>query len=518
MQATGKRKPKREGDHPGCAQLAEDRYSFAEDIDVLGLNDYGHQAIPEDRIALVSRYMKSIKEGSDVSRLAKACRKAGVMVSESDMGSAIEQVNDYDHAVESGLSDSAAEFNIETELENIHDELSDMNEKLDSISGEEMEIEGDVDEMSDDFADMSTDMDEVEAVEDEVEEVEDEVESLEDETEMMDDVEYDSELPEPEEGMAESQFKFPTAKKKRGLKSYAPRDHKRGSVAEGAIKWLTKQDDAILGEARGVRFILDHGNRHPSFPPALLSEDGQIQIPMPQQLHEDAFKVADENQVSHRLHQYILRNVTVLRPISESEEEEITQTVAEIQRGAEGGVSIKLLDPSVVVQGADDSMTPVDGVSVDLPESEEADDDSMPDFGGDELEAEELDSDAEMGEIEDIDELEEDAEEALDDEAEAEEDEAEAEEDEAEAEEDEEEAEEDEEEAEEDEEGVAEDHDITSPAHNAYKGLLNQDPRQDVEVKMPSKNKGDHEEGFGSTRSLKKIDKHGNTPNVKFED
>jgi hypothetical protein len=508
MQATGKRKPKRGGDHP--EQLAEDRYFYADDVSIEGLNAYGNQTIPEDRVALVSNYMKGIKEGSEAHRLVKACRKAGVMVSESDIGSAIEQVHDYDHSTESDSKN--ADHDVMAEIDAIHHEIDSMHDRIDSIEDDSDEVDSEVGGLEDDESMMDSEVggfedeesmidseeseDEESTIDSEIEELEDEESTIDSEIEELED-DNDDELPEPEEGMAESQFKFPTAKKKRGMKSYAPRDNKRGPVAEGAIKWLKKQSDAVLGEARGVKFILDHGNHDPDFLPALLSEDGEIQIPMPKQLHEDAYALADRNQVSHRLHQYILRNVTVLRPISESEDTEINQTVAEIQRNADGGLSINVTDPSITVHNSGSEMAPVDGVAAELPAPDEATDDSMPDFGGNELdeleeegEDEEMEEDEEEGEDE---KMEEDEEEGEDEEMEEDEDE-------------------------EEDEGVAEDNDITSPAHNSYKGLLNQDPRQDVEVKMPHKNKGDQEEGFGGTRSLKKIDKKGNTPNVKFEE
>ncbi len=50
-----------------------------------------------------------------------------------------------------------------------------------------------------------------------------------------------------------------------------------------SIIWSTKERDSILGEMRGVRFVLDHGSSS-DLPPVILSEDATVEIPIPSEL------------------------------------------------------------------------------------------------------------------------------------------------------------------------------------------------------------------------------------------
>jgi hypothetical protein len=151
------------------------------------------------------------------------------------------------------------------------------------------------------------------------------------------------------------------------------------AVAEGII-WGVSQDDAVLGEMAGVKFIFDHGG-DTGLEPVILSEDGAVEIPVPQDLVEDAFAAANMTEGDgSRFVGWLANSLEQLRPISDAEDRALEEAVAKITAGPDGSLSVEVT-PDVEVQeladqgggdggldtagggmdaGADDGMAPVD--------------------------------------------------------------------------------------------------------------------------------------------------------------
>lgn len=174
----------------------------------------------------------------------------------------------------------------------------------------------------------------------------------------------DEETDEDDEEVAEDQYKIPV-RRPRGFSrsNYAAEAPKPGrssgsanegrinvkrAISEG-ISWGQKQDDAILGEMAGVRFIFDHGG-DTDLEPVVLSEDGAVEIPVPQDLFEDAFAAANmtEGDGSRFVH-WLANSLEQLRPISDAEDRALEEAVAKITAGPDGTLSVEVT-PDVEVQ------------------------------------------------------------------------------------------------------------------------------------------------------------------------
>lgn len=86
--------------------------------------------------------------------------------------------------------------------------------------------------------------------------------------------------------LGEDQYKSP-------LRQLAKRGLKRAAVAklvkENNLKWIDRDDTAILGEYKGIKFVIDHGET----PAALLSEDGNVQVPIPDEMVPGALFISE---------------------------------------------------------------------------------------------------------------------------------------------------------------------------------------------------------------------------------
>lgn len=205
-----------------------------------------------------------------------------------------------------------------------------------------------------------------------------------------------------DEGVAEDQYKSPRIRG-RGFRksSYAPRELKneainREKALNEGIYWGESQPDGVLGQFAGVNFIFDHGGDS-DLKPVVLSEDGSVEIPIPENLYNSAFASAGiiEGDDS-RFTQWLLNSIEQLRPISEEEDAAIAEAMATITTTPEGGISVEVSDDVSVGDaegdmGMDDEydaagMEPVDAVDTEMPgeemPGEEMPGEEMPDYEG----------------------------------------------------------------------------------------------------------------------------------------
>lgn len=167
-----------------------------------------------------------------------------------------------------------------------------------------------------------------------------------------------------DEGVAENQFKYPWRKPRgfarsnygqenygegQGGKSQNESRRTRRALAEG-ITWTESQKDAILGELAGVKFIFDHGG-NANLEPVILSEDGAVEIPIPQDLFEDAYTAArmSNGGDGSRFVGWLANSLEQLRPITMAEDRALEEAVAKITAGPDGTLSVEV-SPDVEVQ------------------------------------------------------------------------------------------------------------------------------------------------------------------------
>ncbi len=277
-----------------------------------------------------------------------------------------------------------------------------------------------------------------------------------------------------DEGVAEDQYMSPRIPQ-RGLKKRSV-----GHMSCESIRWGRSQEDAILGEMNGVRFVFDHGGQS-SMQPVILSEDGSVEIPIPEYLHESAYVAADLIDVDHsavdpnEFAGWLAESLEQLRAISDDEDAALNEAMAKITTGPNGEINVEVTDDVNVdevggddmdMMGMDDEiggemddadekidgfdmddeeegMKPVDSLDVGEPSDVDESDDEMPDFEGSMTKVDEVDEDMEKGE------------------------------------------EESEDEDEEDEEGMAEDNDIADPKSAKYTKHVKDNKREFPAHKMP---------------------------------
>ena len=99
---------------------------------------------------------------------------------------------------------------------------------------------------------------------------------------------------------------------------------KKGEVAsESNIRWTGRNGDVMYGVYRGTKFALDHGNRE--LPPVIMSEDGTIEIPIPNKVQASALAAAKVSSGNPRLfREWLAGSIDQLAPITESEKDEIS--------------------------------------------------------------------------------------------------------------------------------------------------------------------------------------------------
>lgn len=200
-----------------------------------------------------------------------------------------------------------------------------------------------------------------------------------------------------DEGVAEDQLHGPRIPARGyGKSSYAPRTMK--------VEWREQQSDAILGEMANVPFIFDHGGQNEHLKPVILSEDGAVEIPIPEHLYNSAFAAADMVEDDDKpFLEWLSQHLEQLRPISEGEDRELQEAMAKITTTPEGQIEVEVSDDVGVGEVGDEmddefggegmeddgmGMEPVD--SLDVGEEEPGmemggeEDEMMPDYEGDE--------------------------------------------------------------------------------------------------------------------------------------
>jgi hypothetical protein len=191
-----------------------------------------------------------------------------------------------------------------------------------------------------------------------------------------------------------------------GLTGNAPTNESR---VRRNVVWL-EHDEAgkgMKGDLDGVRFILDYAN-----PFVILSEDGNVNIPVPENLFESALAAAGIKKGNGiPFSKWLAEGIEQFRPITEEDDRALDEAVATITAGGDGSVSVSIdtgadgvggdggevkeVDIAGISGGIDDSdidsgiggetgetsMQPVTEPAIDSePESPETDTDEMPDF------------------------------------------------------------------------------------------------------------------------------------------
>lgn len=334
-------------------------------------------------------------------------------------------------------------------------------------------------------------------------------ESAEHEEEEHESAEHEGHKPwesEEEEGVAEDQYHH----------AYIPhRGYGRASlhkatakkVEESKIVWKDSQDDALLGEMAGVNFIFDHGGSDANLKPVILSEDGSVEIPVPEALYDSAFAAADMARGdSTQFKNWLAESIEQLRPIYDDEDVALNEAMAKITTNPDGSLAVEISGEVDVTEAGEDidaevdDMKPVDSVDTSAvemgPEDVEIDfekGESLED-NADDLEDKSDDLESEVDALEsETDHLEDQA-----DDLEHETDEYEVEEGEV-------------EEEEEEEEGFAEDNDVTSPTNAKYTKHVKENLRSIPSLNVP-KATDDELEDLGPT--VKKDDGTGTKPPV----
>lgn len=334
-----------------------------------------------------------------------------------------------------------------------------------------------------------------------------------------------------EEGLAEDQYKLPKIKK-RGLKRSSINKSKDTANESKNIKWLKRQEDAVLGEMNGVKFVFDHGIPGAGLEPVILSEDSTIEIPIPNSLVDSAFAAANLKKGNGtNFREWLSRNIVQLKPISEDDEQGFEDVLATIKRGEDGKILIDVESEEVGVNDLgnmdiDDEMNNLDEISTDdmTLDAPEMGEDDMPDFEEHESEDEYEDlgeeSEDESEDLEDLGDEESEDEESEDEESEDEESEDEESEDESGDLEDLDDEESEDEESEDDsdefsevdeiefespEDAMCEDDELTSPEHSKYTKHVTDNKRDMPKPKLP-KETDDELEGFENDKKLEEYD------------
>jgi hypothetical protein len=163
------------------------------------------------------------------------------------------------------------------------------------------------------------------------------------------------------------------------------------------IVWL-EHDEAgkgMKGDLNGVRFILDYAE-----PLVVLSEDGSVNVPVPDNLIESALAAAQIKKGNSKpFSKWLVEGIEQFRPISEEEDRVLDEAVATVTASGDGSVSVSVdtgaegEEPQVEIGGMSgvaaiepvaeiEPMKPVTepAIGAEEPEPLETDADEMPNF------------------------------------------------------------------------------------------------------------------------------------------
>jgi len=249
------------------------------------------------------------------------------------------------------------------------------------------------------------------------------------------------------------------------------------------IKWIQEQDNAKLGVLGDVRFILDHGGST-SVKPVILSEDGNVTIPIPKHLYNSAYAAAlMKSGNAEDFENWLGESIEQLRPMSDEENESLDDAVATITAGDDGSLNIDVSGGNVTVNTDIDEFDDIDtGIEGDDGLDDGLDDDSgLDDSGLDDVDNvnsfepefdDNVESDDEMKPVDSVSPVSDDNIDVVDDTS-------------------------DETMPNFEDDGLVEDKDITTPKDSKYSAEVKGDLRKSPDVKPPKKNKGDKLEGVG---------------------
>lgn len=144
--------------------------------------------------------------------------------------------------------------------------------------------------------------------------------------------------------IGEDQIKSPCKQlARRGLKKAAINQ----LVEEGKLNWLKREGDGVLGTFKGIQFVIDHAT-----PPALLSSDGEIEIPIPESLIPGALYLAEVNDTEAEADMFVEwlnDQIEQLKPITEEESRAIDEGVARISVSPDVKVEVDVIDAAPVI-------------------------------------------------------------------------------------------------------------------------------------------------------------------------
>jgi hypothetical protein len=118
------------------------------------------------------------------------------------------------------------------------------------------------------------------------------------------------------------------------------------------IVWLEHDENGkgMKGDLDGVRFILDYAE-----PFVILSEDGNVNVPIPEELFESTLAAAGiKDGDSKPFSKWLAEGIEQFRPITEEEDRVLDEAVATITAGSDGSVSVS------VDTGAEGENQPID--------------------------------------------------------------------------------------------------------------------------------------------------------------
>lgn len=188
---------------------------------------------------------------------------------------------------------------------------------------------------------------------------------------------------QPDEAVNENQYKSPTKQlSKRGLKKNAVNN----LVKEGSLKWLERAADGVLGQYKGIKFVMDYAT-----PPVMLSADGEVEIPIPESLVAAAMSLAevkvDANVDVTPFVEWLNENIEQLDLVTEEEDSVLSKEIDEaIASFSVDGVDVTINtnndqdDNPVIVEPDGEQETPQDEIEIASAAPEASETPAMPEI------------------------------------------------------------------------------------------------------------------------------------------
>ena len=128
-----------------------------------------------------------------------------------------------------------------------------------------------------------------------------------------------------------------------GISGEGPKSDEAGAVGEGRVRrsivWLEhdQKGQGIKGDLDGVRFVLDYAD-----PPVVMSEDSQVEIPIPASLIPSAKAAAGLMEGNTRpFAKWLAAGIEQLRPLAENDQT-LEEAVATITAAADGSIEVSV--------------------------------------------------------------------------------------------------------------------------------------------------------------------------------